>query len=182
MSELITITGGASELIHGTFAASKLYVDGMFGDAYDTWRALAASGSFTADDRKKQTLAAAVRYLNAQTWTAAADTFLERDAIPAFAQAQYELAVLIASDSSVLSAVDSGANIQSMGAGSAQISFFAPTSAALGTATKLPLVVHRLVGTYLAAAGVTVIGGYGVEGDDESPFSECNDYDRGEPY
>lgn len=182
MSELLTLSTGESETVHGTFVAAKSYIGMSFGDAFAAWTALAASGSLTADDRKKQTLAAAVRYLNAQTWRTDADTFAKRDLIAAFAQAEYELAVLIASDASDASALDSGANIKSMGAGSAQISFFAPTSVALGTATKLPVAVHRLVGSYLAAAGVTVIGGYGNAGDSESPFSDCEDYDRGEPY
>lgn len=174
MSSTITV-GTGSELIHGTAAGAVAYVDMMFGDTYTTWAAL------TSDNQKK-TLAAAVRYLNAQAWNEDADTFTERDAIAAFETAQYELAVLIASDASVLSAIDSGANIASMGAGSAQISFFAPTSVALGTATKLPTIVHRLVGSYLAAADIAVIGGYGNEGDEDSPFSDCEDYDRSGPY
>jgi hypothetical protein len=176
MSTTITV-GTGSELIHGSFTAAVAYVDAMFGDAYDVWRAL------STDDKRKQTLAAAVRYLNAQAWNEDADTFAERDAIAVFAQAQYELAVIIANDASVLSAVDSGANIQSMGAGSAQIAFFAPTSVALGTATKLPTIVQRLVGSYLASAAVTGGGGYGQSGDCESPFSDCRDYNkRGAPY
>lgn len=183
MSESIALSTGETEEIHGTFTAAKAYIAMMFGENYDTWRDLAVSGSLTADDRKKQTLAAAVRYLNAQQWTADAETFVLRDGIAAFATAQYELAVLIASDPSVLSNVDSGSNIASLGAGSAQISFFAPTSAALGTASRLPTVVQRLVGEYLAAPSVSsVIGGYGNEGDEDSPFSDCEDYDRGEPY
>lgn len=175
MSSTITV-GTGSEDIHGTAAGAIAYVDMMFGDTYTTWAALSA-------DNQKKTLAAAVRYLNAQQWTEDADTFAERDAITAFASAQYELAVLISADASLTSNLTSGSNIQSMGAGSAQISFFAPTSLEQGTATKLPPIVDRLVGQYLAGATVTtLIGGYGAEGDEDSPFSDCEDYDRGEPY
>lgn len=181
MSETIALSTGEEETIHGTFTAAKAYIAMMFGDAPDTWRALAASGSLTADDRKKQTLAAAVRFLNAQTWADDYDTFDERDAIPAFATAQYELAVLIAEDPSILAAADQGSNIASLGAGSAQISFFNPTTK---NAAKLPPIVSRLVGSYLAAS--TLSGPDGGESVDscgaDNPFSDCEDYDRGESY
>lgn len=174
MSETITV-GSASETIHGTFSAADDYNSLNYGDAYDTWNAL-------SDDNKKKTLAAAVRYLNAQTWADDYDTFAERDAVAAFATAQYELAVLIASDASVVQAIDQSSNISSVGAGGASVSYFAPQTVANGTATKLPPVVQRLVGQYLGTSGVTVFGGYGQEGDEDSPFSDCEDYERGEPY
>lgn len=174
MSDTITV-GTGSETIHGTYAGAVAYVDVMYGDAYDAWTAL------TADNRKK-TLAAAVRYLNAQSWNEDADTFAERDAITAFATAQYELAVLIASDPSVTQSLTQGSNIASMSAGSASLTYFAPTTLEQGTATKLPVVVDRLVGEYLATSSATVIGGFGNEGDEDSPFSDCEDYERSGPF
>lgn len=181
MSETITLSTSETETIHGTFTAAKAYIAMMFGETYDAWTALAAVGSVTADDRKKKTLAAAVRYLNAQTWADDYDTFAERDSVAAFAQAQYELAVMIASDASVLSALDAGSNIQSVSASGASVSFFAPTTPGRG-ATKLPVILQRLVGSYLSAGSTTVIGGYASTGDCESQFSDCNDTDREEPY
>lgn len=176
MSETITLTTGQTAEIHGTFDAAEEYLGIMYGDTYDTWNAL-------SDDNKKKTLAAAVRYLNAQQWSDDADTFAERDAITEFATAQYELAVLIADDPALTQSLTSGSNIQSLNAGSAGLTFFAPTSLEQGTATKLPPIVDRLVGAYLAATSVSsLIGGYGNEGDCDSPYSDCEDYDRGEPY
>lgn len=174
MSSTITVSG-ATETIHGTFDAAVDYNALNYGETYTAWSAL-------SDDNKKRTLAAAVRYLNSQTWSEDADTFEERDAIEAFATAQYELAVLIASDASVVAALDSSTNIQSASAGGASVSFFAPTSVRAGTATRLPPVLQRLIGEYLGSTSVTVIGGFGQAGDCESPFSECADYDVGKAY
>ena len=174
MSETVTIDT-ASETIHGTYAGAVGYVALMYGETYDAWTAL-------TEAQRQRTLVAAVRYLNAQTWADDYDTFAKRDAVAAFATAEYELAVLIANDASVTAALDSSSNISSVGAGGASVSFFAPQTVAAGTATKLPPVVQRLVGQYLGSSGVSVYGGYGQEGDCESPFSDCKDYDRGEPY
>ncbi|RPH64980.1 MAG: hypothetical protein EHM89_00125 [Acidobacteria bacterium] len=176
MSEVITLTGGASETIHGTYAAAQTYIAMSYGSTYDAWTALAT------DDLRKRTLAAAVRYLNSQVWNEDADTFAERDLIAAFATAQYELAVLILADASLTSSLSAGSNIRSVSAGGAGVEYFAPATLEAGTATKLPPIVQRLIGAYLGSAGVTVIGGYSQDGDCESPFSDCNDYDREEPY
>lgn len=170
MSSTVTI-GTATETIHGTSAAAIDYVTLMYGETYTAWLAL------SANDQLK-TLAAAVRYLNAQVWQSAYDTFAERDAVAAFETAEYELAVLIASDSSVLANADQGSNIQSVGAGGASVSYFNPTTK---NAPKLPPVAMRLVGQYLASSSGAVSGSY-VSGSDTNPFSDCEDYDRGEPY
>jgi hypothetical protein len=181
VSETITLSTSETETIHGTFALAKAYIAMMFGDAYDTWRNLAAVGAVTADDRKKQTLAAAVRYLNAQTWLDDYDTFAERDAVTAFATAQYELAVLIANDPSVVTALDSGSNIRAVSASGASVEYFAPTSPG-NRATKLPPVIQRLLGSYLSVSSTVVVAGFAATGDCESQFSDCADTDRDEPY
>ena len=176
MSEVITLSTGEQETIHGTFAGAKAYIAMMFGDAYDTWRAL------SSDDKKKQTLASAVRYLNAQSWIDSADTFAERDAIADFAKAQYELAVLIANDPSFVAALDAGSNIRSVSAGGASVEYFAPTKAGAG-ATKLPTIVHRLIGKYLAASqGATSVTAYSSVGGDSSAFDSGDEYGRGDPW
>lgn len=168
MSELITLSGGASETIHGTYAGSITYIAMLYGDAADAWTALSA-------DNRKRTLAAAVRYLNAQSWTAAYDTFAERDALTAFASAQYELAVMIAADPSVASTANQGSNISSVSAGGASVSYFNPT---IDGADLLPPVLMRLIGAYLSGgASLTVIGGFGAAGAECNPFSADEDYD-----
>lgn len=175
MSEVITLTTGETAEIHGTYAGAGSYLAMSYGSEADAWRALSA-------DNQKRTLATAVRYLSAQAWIAGADAFVERDGIAAFAYAQYELAALIAADPSVISAIDSGSNIQSVGAGGASVTYFAPTKVGAG-ATKLPTVVHRLVGSYLAAAqGATTVTAYGSAGGAVNPFGEDSDYDRGRSY
>lgn len=169
MSELITLTGGATETIHGTYAAAVTYWEMSYGDAFDTISALSA-------DNRKRCLATAVRYFNRQSWTEDADTFAERDAITAFATAQYELAALIAEDPSVVSAVDTGSNVSSLSAGSASIEFFNPTTDA---APILPPIIDNLIGEYLSgpSTGVTIIGGFGNAGSACNPFSDDEDYD-----
>jgi hypothetical protein len=173
MSETITLSSGEQETIHGTFADAKSYIAMMYGESYDTWRTLAT------DDKKKQTLASAVRYLNAQVWIDSADTFAERDAIAEFATAQYELAVLIANDPSVTAVLDAGTNIRSVSASGASVEYFAPLKPGAG-ATKLPMIVHRLIGKYLAASqGAMSVVGYSSTGGDSSEFDDCSMYRRG---
>lgn len=173
MSETIVV-GTGSELIHGTFAAAKAYCAIMFGDTYDAWNLL-------TDDQKKKTLARAVRFLNAQAWTEDADTFAEREAllvnsVSVFHQAQYDLAVLISDDPDVVAQVDQGSNIASLGAGSASISFFNPTTK---NADVLPPVLMRLVGSYLALSSLAgPDGGESRSSCATNPFSDCEDYDR----
>lgn len=179
MSSTVTLSTGESEIVHGSLVAARAYLAMMPGPQYDAWRALLGSGA-TADDAQKRTLAAAVRYFNAQTWAAAADTFAERDAIAAFETAQYELAALIAADPSVVALADQGSNIQSVSAGGASVSYFNPTTK---NAAKMPPVLMRLVGSYLTATNVSgPEGGSGQTGSCVNPMSECADYDRREPY
>lgn len=180
MSELITLSTGESETIHGTFVAAKAYVAIMFGESYDTWRNLAASGALTVDDRKKQTLAAAVRLLNAQAWAEAYDTFAERDLIAAFATAEYELAVIIANDPTVLAVADQGSNIKTAYAAGAGVEYFNPTTKG---AALLPPILMRLLGSYLATTTTDgPDGGSGCSSSADNPFSDCEDLDRNEPY
>lgn len=179
MSSTITLSTGETATIHGSLEGAKSYLAMQFGDAYDAWRSLSGGTGPAADDPKKQTLATAVRYLNAQNWQRDYDTFEKRDTVPAFEQAEYELAALIASDASFLNETDQGSNIQSLGAGSASISFFNPTTK---NAAKLPPTIMRLVGQYLAGAGSGVATGPSQSGSSVNPFSKCEDYDRGEPW
>lgn len=180
MSEAVVLSTGETEDIHGTFVAAKAYVAMQFGETYDAWTALAAVGPITADDRKKKTLATAVRFLNAQVWQADYDTFAKRDLVAAFATAEYELAVMIAADPSVIAAADQGSNIQSVSAGGASVSYFNSTTKG---APVLPPSLMRLVGQYLAASSSSgPVSPSGQSGSCVNPFSSCEDLDRGKPY
>lgn len=177
MSEAVTLSSGESETVYGTFANAKSYLGIMIGDAYTAWRAL-------SDDDKKRTLATATRYLNRQAWIDTADTFAERDALtnaegkPVFQYASYELAAVAADDPSVLASIETGSNLRAVGAGSARVEFFAPTSTAQGTSGRLPDVALQLVGAYLAASATTnsISGGYGQSGECESQFEDSGEF------
>ena len=177
MSEAITLTSGQTVTIYGTFAAGGDYMATMFGPLYTAWRAL-------VPDDQKRSLIVAMRYLEAQTWdpTTAPD-FATRDGIPAFAVAEFELAALIADDPTITQEQDQGTNIRSVGAGSARVDFFNPTSAQFGTAPILPPIIMRLVAQYLASAAAFTGGAPdGNAGDCESPFSAAAEYLRLWPY
>lgn len=175
MSELVVITGGASATIYGTFADGTTYITTSFGDTYTAWLEL-------DPDDQKRTLIAAARFLDQQVWIDDYDTFEERDAVPAFQNASYELGVLIADDPDVLTAFDNGSNIQALNAGPAGVTFFNPTSATAGSATLLPPVIERLLGAFLSVDVSTAGAPQGAGSGCVSPFSKRDDYDRNEPY
>lgn len=181
MSDTVTLTTSQSATIYGTFAAAGDFAATMFGATYTAWRAL-------QPDDQKRTLIAATRYLDAMAWDPdTAPDFTTRDAIAGtpigpFAQASYELAVLIADDPTVLQAQDQGTNVRAVGAGSARVEFFNPTSPLFGTATVLPPVIERLVGQYLASASSTGGAPDGQAAGCESPFSAQSEYRRWWPY
>lgn len=177
MSEVITLTTGESETMHGTFAAGTQYLNMMLGDQYAAFQAL------TTDDARKKCFATAVRYLNRFSWNpATAGTFAARDAITdvegksPFAMTNYELAAIAASDPSVLATTETGNNVKAAGAGSARVEFFARTSVAAGTSAPLPDVAMQLVGSYLGGAtGVDLT--YGQSGNCESAFEDSREFE-----
>lgn len=173
--ETVQLTSGEQGDIYGTLAAAKQYIATKFGETYAAWRALDPD-----DDDRKRTLITAKAYIDSHVWSDEADTVAERDAITAFVDASYELAVMILADPSIIEAADQGSNIQSLGAGSASISFFHPTTK---NADPLPPILMRLIGSYLGAASSGgPVGGSGQSGSSVNPFSKCKDLDRGEPY
>lgn len=165
MSEDITVTGSSTPVtIYGTFAGANDYINDQYGPQYTAWLAM------TPDDQKR-TMITAVRFLESFAWntTTAAD-FATRDAIEAFAEAEYELAVLVKANPKLTGNADQGSNVRAVGAGSARVEFFNPTSAAAGSAPLLPPVVDRLVGKYLAARATGVSGGVSSSGSDCPQF------------
>lgn len=168
MSESVTV-GGVSATIYGTYTAAVDYVSLAYGDTYTAWTALSA-------DNRKRTLVAATRYLDAQTWSDDYDTFAERDSEEAFQLACYEMAVIIAADPSVVTQLDAGSNIQSVGAGGASVTYFAPTT----DTYVLPPVVHRLLASYLGGrSGATTYTALSSTGSSCNAFTD--DYEREEP-
>lgn len=170
MSEVI-----GTATIYGTYADAALYVADRYGSRYTAWTALSVAV-------RKQTLVSAADLLNAQAWIDEADTFAERDAIQAFKDASYEIGVLLVEDEDLTNVTDQGGNIQAANAGGAGVTFFSQTSSARGSAPVLPPIIMRLVGSYLAASAT---GGpsapSGQSGSCRNPFSDCSDYDRGDP-
>ncbi len=178
MSELVTVSSGVTGTIYGTYAAAQAYIAARFGEGYTAW-----TGRTDAD--KKRTLISAADYLNTQVWVDAYDTFAERDALQAFVDASYELAVLIGDDPDLVQLVDQGTNVARVYAGGAGVDYANPTSSARGTATLLPPILMRLIGAYLGSASSgasAVLGGSGVAGAATNPLSECSDYDRTESW
>jgi hypothetical protein len=177
VSELVALTTGQSATIYGTFVAAGNYAATMFGATFTAWLAL-------APDDQKRTLIAAARFVDAQAWDpATAIDMPTRDLIAVFPQATYELAVMIADDPTVMQVQDQGTNVRVVGAGSARVEFFNPTSALFGTAPVLPPAIMRLIGRYLASTTVLTGGAPdGHAGDCASPFSSDAEYLRWWPY
>lgn len=188
MSEVETITGGATGTIYGTFAGATNYHGASGSDAAVAYRGLAN------DDERKRKLIDSTRYLNRFGYATGYTTFALRDVVDLgtgdgdaafpFRAACYELAGLAAVDSNVLAAADQGSNIKAVSASGASVEYFSPTSVAQGTASLLPPTVLALIGPYLAvnADALDQGGGTGATGSCENPFGPCADYERREPY
>lgn len=158
MSESITFANGATARIYGTLTGALAYL-GAQSDAWD---------DVATDEPLQRLLVQATRYIERRGWIEEVATFDLRDALDLgtgdgdaafpFRAAVYELAELARNDAAVLQAIDTGSNIQSLGAGGASLSFFAPTSAREGTALPMPKVIMDLVGAYLASGGAGTSG------------------------
>ena len=152
----------------------------------------------STDDRKKQALVTAFRMIEREDWSGALlvdgqatkwpRTGATRrgesvaDGTPDdIALGQFELALYLLKDASLLTKINTASNISSVGAGSAQVSFFYPLP---GQTTKWPLPANALLVPYLAgsSAGVDIISPF-VGGLDaaESSFTDL-DADRTEGF
>lgn len=181
--------------VYGGLVAAGNYVGALLGKAPATWRAL------TTDDQGR-TLVMATRYIDLQGWPGVATglaggtpttlqlprsgmTLADGTAVdstivpPEFVSATFELAVLIGSDPTIVAKVDQGSNIKSANAGGGVgVEYFNPTSAALGTAPRMPQVVAMLLGKFLAGANSgSSIGGFGQSGKSSSDFATCPQLD-----
>lgn len=163
-------------------ADARAYIDARFGPAYRAWMAL-------SDVDATRTLTSAASYLDSLVWVGMATgvptgnlplTSWPRSGIDgvdpltvptAVTNAAYELGVLILSDPDLVNTVDAGSNVASLGAGPAQISFFRPTSALDGTAPRIPPIIDRLIGRWLASASAGA-GGFATGTNSHSDFCE----------
>lgn len=194
----VSLTGVSTPVeVYGGTTACDDYVLALIGDNSDAY--LAAS----ANNRKRM-LVSATRYIDRQRWVGEANALdsttlkwprddiededgvvvSDADQLVLVNQAVFELVALLAGDPDVQAALDSGSNVKSMGAGSAKLEFFSPSSAARGTASKLPTVVDEILGRWLSqntSTTATIIGGISSGTDGEPSFDDCSDYERSEP-
>jgi DnaT-like ssDNA binding protein len=181
--------------VYGGLTAAGNYVGALLGKVPAAWRALST-------DDQGRTLVMATRYIDMQGWpgvatglaggtpttlqwprsgvTLADGTTVDSVNVPPeFVSATFELAVLIASDPNLPSKVDQGSNLKRADAGGGVgVEYFNPTSAALGTAPRMPQVVAMLLGKFLAGANPgSEFGGFGQSGKSTSDFANCAQID-----
>lgn len=162
------------------------YIGQRFGPSYTAWLLLST-------DDKSRTMVSATSYIDSLQWQGTPTglvngnvTFLQwpRSGIDGvdpltvptqIVNATFELAVLIAAAPDLVQNVDSGSNVQSMGAGPASLSFFRPTFAANGSATVLPPLINRMIGQWLAGSGAGLAGALitGINGRSDFGRGSC---------
>ncbi|HEU4727677.1 MAG TPA: DnaT-like ssDNA-binding protein [Kofleriaceae bacterium] len=175
----------------GALENARAYIGATYGPTYAAWIAL-------DDTTASQTLVAATRYIDRLAWKGTATGVL--NGAPTFLQwprsgvfidgvaidsttvptditnACFELAVLILADPDLITRLEQGSNISSVGAGGGvSVSFFQQTSVRSGTATRLPYVVQQLVGKYLATPSDASEGSAGV-GNCSSAFDSTSSF------
>lgn len=162
--------GGVNRPVYGSEALAKTYFQARLGSA--VWDAAA-----TADRRKAHvTSTNAIRvFLDQQLGDAAPQPMPDPPVAPDNVQwATYEYALTLLGDATALEQVDAGSNIESVGAGSARVSFFKPT---LGSSAPFPANVMRFLAAYLTEIGATVAGGGFASGTDtKSKIPTSNDF------
>lgn len=174
MTATLTFANTAQARIYGSLAGALSYLGSQTTDWDDV----------ATDETLQRLLVRAGQYLDHLPWADDYATFAARDALDLadgsvgdaafpFRAASYELARLAQADESVLAIADQSSNIQSLGAGGAQVTYFSPTSVERGTATSLPPVLMKLIGGYLQAPSLAAGGGRGQEGSCSNPFSTC---------
>lgn len=194
-----TVTGGTPVEVYGGLAACVGYLNGESSAGAVAFRNL------DNDDERKRRLIGATRFIDRKRWKGTRngadgttlafprDDLLDVDGTTAtnaeqlalVNQAVFELAALGAADPDVFSTADQGENIKSMGAGSAKLEFFSPTSPARGTASVLPTVIHELIGQWLAGGTAVIglsVGGVATGTSPDTHFTDCDGYKRSEAF
>lgn len=155
------------------------YVTLSNANAYHELSLHAANWNDTTTERREQALVTATRMIDRQNWKGQktdpaqplawprtgvtrndGSTVDPNTLPPELILATYELALALLDNVAVQSQGDTGSNIKSLGAGSAQLSFFRPT-----TGTRFPTIIQELMGQFLSATGLP-IGTAVVKGND----------------
>lgn len=154
--------------------------------------------ALSADDQKRA-LVSATRWLDRLQWTGSpTDTTTpqplehprtglidcnsvaidDSEVATGVVEAMFELAEIIAADSTTQNSSGQGSNIKSVGAGSAQVEFFRPT---IGSAadTRLPTVAQDLIRCFLAGTTITKAT---ATGTGNSSAFDSDDFERSEGY
>lgn len=182
-----TVTiGGTTYNIYGTSAAADAYLAArVVGSEAAAWEDL------DADDRSKA-LVSGTRYLDRQNWNGQR-TVLAQDlefprtgltdkdgnavddaTVPLLMEeANYELALALNADATILDKGSTASNTKSVKAGSASVSFFRATDGA-----KLPSVAFELVGLFLGGSDTSNTGPLATGTDGESAFGDIDQWGR----
>ncbi len=153
---MIPASGGTEFNVYGTQAAATIYFTGSPNAA--VWNALDA-------DAQARLMVQATRLFERLLWDGskvAEDQVLAfprtgltdrngmplpTDAVPTIVEeAAYELALILNSSTDVLNKPTTGTNVKRLKAGSVEIENFRPTDT---TSTRLPQIVHEMVGLWL---------------------------------
>lgn len=196
-AQVATITISAVNYYVYSFASNAV----TDADAYFAGRVGASTWTASTTLQKQQGLITAARWLDSQVWqgtktVAAQSLAFPRDGLTCngvssavntipdgLVYAEYEGALSLLLDASVISSTGSGSNIKSLHAGSASIEYFAPTLLIAGLNTPLPVLMQRLAGCYLAgsvafASTLIVASGTG----DDSLFDDCGRFGLSEGF
>lgn len=171
----VTISGNQYPIYSADLATIKIYLLAAVGSGPDAWNAS------TDDALKSKFAAASKRYLDEMVWQGAQTVAppTQTDAWPRsgvvdgkgvavdsatvptlIKSAEAELAAILFGDPTVNAALRTGSNVHRVDAKGVSVQFFRPTDVP-GTATKMPVVVQRLVGQFLASAvGNSSAGAY----------------------
>ncbi len=177
---MVTPTGAGPIEVYDGSAACDAYLATAIGDGADAYAA--------ADPNTRlRLLVAATRFIDRQAWRGTANAAggttlqwprsgidgIDPATVPAvIVQAVFELVAILADDPDVQSAPDAGSNVESLGAGSARLSFFRPSSVGDGNATVLPPVINQLIGWLLATADPSLMSVAGIA----TGTSACSDF------
>jgi hypothetical protein len=195
MTYAVSIAGVSPdpEVYAGLTNASN-FIGGILLPAAAKWRALGI-------DDKARTLFSATQYIDSRAWagsaTLASGTTLQfprsgdgitDDAATQLANVEkaiYWLAMELAVNPAVMTAVSTASNVKLVDADGAKVEFFAQTTVSDGTASWMPTMVQRLLGRYVAAAAAAAIGSaggasFGTYGD--PAFDDCDAVDRSEAF
>ncbi len=179
----VTISGTSFD-IYGTLAAAVTYMKARVGAT--AWDAVGST------DRSKA-LVSGTRFLDRQNWQGQKTSgvqalefprtgLVDKDgndvgsvAVPLLVEeANYEMALAILEDATIVENANSGTNTKRVKAGSAEVEFFRQTDG-----TKLPTIIQELIGLFLEGSGTSSDTGNLASGTGEcSTFEDIDQWGR----